>query len=300
MVTHYQILEIKLSATESQIKDSYRRLVMIHHPDKNNGSKASESKFKLIQEAYEVLSDSSRRRSYDLTLQVVKPKTTVNKQKTQYSRTTTYVYNGKTFNTQAEKDAYIRMYGNSMDSVIKKANKDRDESLKAMKDSLEKLKKERDDSIAKMRKDQEDRRKEFAKEMNEAMANRQKKSAEYVSEMNRVRAEKAKVKVSSAKKNTEDTNKHFNTGNKNVDDWMQEMDSIRVNKLKEKEAKEFAEIKKKVKVEKPKLNFKLPKKVKIIFAVVVIASLVTIVAAMIFAANDDGSDNKTIVKQNEK
>jgi curved DNA-binding protein len=61
-VNYYDALEIKKDASESEIKRSYRKLVKMHHPDKGG----SESKFKEISEAYNTLSDPSKKQEYDL------------------------------------------------------------------------------------------------------------------------------------------------------------------------------------------------------------------------------------------
>ena len=62
--THYTILGLTSTATESHIKSAYYRLALIHHPDK--GGNADE--FKLISEAYAVLSDPNARSAYDAEL----------------------------------------------------------------------------------------------------------------------------------------------------------------------------------------------------------------------------------------
>jgi len=61
----YQTLGIAKNSTDAEIKKAYRRLAMKHHPDRNPGNKASEQKFKEGKEAYEVLSDSQKRSTYD-------------------------------------------------------------------------------------------------------------------------------------------------------------------------------------------------------------------------------------------
>jgi len=66
MTDFYTILEVEKTATEDEIKKAYRRLALKWHPDKNLSNKtAAEEKFKLISEAYEVLSDKDKRRKYD-------------------------------------------------------------------------------------------------------------------------------------------------------------------------------------------------------------------------------------------
>jgi molecular chaperone DnaJ len=61
----YVVLGVSRDAGESDIKKAYRKLAMECHPDRNNGDKASEERFKLVTEAYEVLRDPEKRASYD-------------------------------------------------------------------------------------------------------------------------------------------------------------------------------------------------------------------------------------------
>ena len=62
---YYEILEVTRSASQEEIKTSYRKLAMKYHPDKNQGDKAAEDKFKEVAEAYEVLRDPNKRSMYD-------------------------------------------------------------------------------------------------------------------------------------------------------------------------------------------------------------------------------------------
>jgi curved DNA-binding protein len=62
---YYAILGVDRNATTDDIKKAYRKLAMKYHPDRNPGNKASEDKFKEINEANEVLSDSQKRARYD-------------------------------------------------------------------------------------------------------------------------------------------------------------------------------------------------------------------------------------------
>lgn len=61
----YQTLGVPKSASADEIKKAYRKLAMRYHPDKNPGNKKAEEKFKEISEAYDVLSDETKRKNYD-------------------------------------------------------------------------------------------------------------------------------------------------------------------------------------------------------------------------------------------
>ncbi len=64
---YYQILGVPKNAAEKDIKSAYRKLAKKWHPDANpNNQKEAEEKFKDLQEAYEVLGDSDKRRKYDV------------------------------------------------------------------------------------------------------------------------------------------------------------------------------------------------------------------------------------------
>jgi curved DNA-binding protein len=62
---YYQTLGVSKTASEKEIKQAYRRLARKHHPDVNPGDRGAEVRFKEINEAYAVLSDSEKRRKYD-------------------------------------------------------------------------------------------------------------------------------------------------------------------------------------------------------------------------------------------
>lgn len=67
MKNYYEILEIHNNkCNQNEIKKKYRKLCLKYHPDKNNGDKDYEDRFKDIQEAYDVLSNEEKRKLYDV------------------------------------------------------------------------------------------------------------------------------------------------------------------------------------------------------------------------------------------
>jgi|WetSurMetagenome_2_1015567.scaffolds.fasta_scaffold207317_2 molecular chaperone DnaJ len=62
---YYEVLGVDKNASADDIKRAYRRLAIKYHPDKNQGDKEAENKFKECAEAYEVLSDADKRKQYD-------------------------------------------------------------------------------------------------------------------------------------------------------------------------------------------------------------------------------------------
>ena len=62
---YYEVLGVEKSADDAAIKKAFRQLAKKYHPDMNPGDKEAEQKFKEVQEAYAVLSDSEKRRQYD-------------------------------------------------------------------------------------------------------------------------------------------------------------------------------------------------------------------------------------------
>jgi curved DNA-binding protein CbpA len=65
MKNHYETLGIKADATQEEIKRSYRKLAFKFHPDKNNGNMSANDRFTAVQEAYQVLSNSQKRKIFD-------------------------------------------------------------------------------------------------------------------------------------------------------------------------------------------------------------------------------------------
>jgi molecular chaperone DnaJ len=62
---YYTVLGVQRDASEEDLKKSYRKLAMKFHPDRNPGDQTAEEKFKEAKEAYEILSDASKRAAYD-------------------------------------------------------------------------------------------------------------------------------------------------------------------------------------------------------------------------------------------
>jgi curved DNA-binding protein len=62
---YYAVLGVNKTATDKELKQAYRKLARKFHPDVNPGDKTAESRFKEINEAYEVLGDSEKRKKYD-------------------------------------------------------------------------------------------------------------------------------------------------------------------------------------------------------------------------------------------
>src|ERR1700758_5154490 len=62
---YYELLGVPRKASVKEIRGAYRKLARKYHPDLNPGDKSAEEKFKQIQEAYDVLSDTKKRQMYD-------------------------------------------------------------------------------------------------------------------------------------------------------------------------------------------------------------------------------------------
>src|ERR1700761_2054130 len=62
---YYDVLGVSKGADADEIKKAYRKMAIKYHPDRNQGDKAAEEKFKEAAEAYEVLSDAEKRKMYD-------------------------------------------------------------------------------------------------------------------------------------------------------------------------------------------------------------------------------------------
>jgi len=64
-IDYYEVLEVSRDCSGAELKKAYRKLALKYHPDRNPDDKDAEEKFKLINEAYQVLSDDEKRSIYD-------------------------------------------------------------------------------------------------------------------------------------------------------------------------------------------------------------------------------------------
>lgn len=71
--TYYEVLGVSTRSSASEIRSAYRRLVLLHHPDRSNDP-ASKTIFLAVTEAYQVLGDASRRQRYDAGLAAPRPR----------------------------------------------------------------------------------------------------------------------------------------------------------------------------------------------------------------------------------
>jgi molecular chaperone DnaJ len=65
MADHYETLGVDRTASQDEIKKAYRRLARKHHPDQNPDDPKAEDRFKVISQAYDILSDPDKRKDYD-------------------------------------------------------------------------------------------------------------------------------------------------------------------------------------------------------------------------------------------
>src|SRR3954447_1252511 len=61
---HYEVLGVRREAADDEIKKAYRNLARKYHPDRNPGDKQAEAQFKEAQDAYDLLSDKTKRAQY--------------------------------------------------------------------------------------------------------------------------------------------------------------------------------------------------------------------------------------------
>ena len=65
MRDYYEILGVSKNVSQDELKKAYRKVAMKYHPDRNPDNKEAEEKFKEAAEAYSILSDGEKRKSYD-------------------------------------------------------------------------------------------------------------------------------------------------------------------------------------------------------------------------------------------
>lgn len=116
--THYEILELTADAKPIDVKKAYRRLALQYHPDRNGGSVESTEQFKLISEAYTILSDPNSRRCYDNELK--SPTSAVSPTKSSPSRRTSTYSNDpfRQFNDLFTHDPFFHEAFEGMDDAF--------------------------------------------------------------------------------------------------------------------------------------------------------------------------------------
>ena len=101
-IDYYEVLEINPSASEKEVKDAFRRLTKLYHPDKHSNSKQSHNKYMKIVEAFTVLSNSSSRMQYDLERK--------SKHSQRKSFTQERTYSSKSFQKESYKKDYSSIF----------------------------------------------------------------------------------------------------------------------------------------------------------------------------------------------
>lgn len=122
--THYQVLEIHQTASQAEIKQAYRRLAKKFHPDSRSEA-ASHEHISLINTAYEVVGDPSRRRVYDQQLQGMTGANPAASAKNRAKRTADMqdVYRQQrqaTRSSEVQIDAWLKLVYNPVDRLIAK------------------------------------------------------------------------------------------------------------------------------------------------------------------------------------
>jgi len=117
-IDYYKILGIDKSATEADIKKSYRKLARKYHPDLNPNNKEAEKKFKEINEANEVLSNTENRKKYDAYGKDWKHAEEFERAKQQQSQRQTYQqdFSGGSYSDQDFSDYFESMFGGKRSS----------------------------------------------------------------------------------------------------------------------------------------------------------------------------------------
>lgn len=111
-MNYYQILGVDSTANDLEIKSAYRRLAMLYHPDRINGD---EVKFKLVNEAYKILSSEEKRKDYDVTNNINRIK--INQSQNQYNITAPY-------------DSTLNVFNDSLKEIVEIIKEGTTRSLK--------------------------------------------------------------------------------------------------------------------------------------------------------------------------
>ncbi len=122
---YYSILGLTKTASADEIKKSYRRLARKYHPDLNPGDKIAENQFKEVSEAYEVLSDTEKRRKYDQFGQYWKQAETKNATGQSYGNSNVHVdFNGFDFGQFSNFDEFVNdLLGRKANQTNSRTNK---------------------------------------------------------------------------------------------------------------------------------------------------------------------------------
>jgi len=125
MTNYYQILGLESNASKDEIKKAYRTYATKFHPDKQNGDKFFEERFKEILEAYEILSDDSKRANYD------------SKKTSDYSKSESDINREKEQKKQREKDREERAKQYREEKAKQENEKKiREENIKARRNQI--------------------------------------------------------------------------------------------------------------------------------------------------------------------
>ncbi|HIK27727.1 MAG: DnaJ domain-containing protein [Oscillatoriaceae bacterium SKW80] len=113
---HYEVLQVNPTATQAEIKQSYRRLVKLFHPDSNKETSSHEQIVRL-NAAYEVLSDPQLRQSYDK--QIYNSKQTINRESSFEKRSYSYSYDFRSTQTARTQQYQRRQTGQDAELELK-------------------------------------------------------------------------------------------------------------------------------------------------------------------------------------
>lgn len=106
-MNYYQVLGVPSTANDLEVKSAYRKLAMIYHPDRSTGD---EVKFKLLNEAYKILSDTDKRKDYDIRNNINRVK--ISTVQNQYQMTAPYDSTLNVFNDSLKEIFEIIKSGN--------------------------------------------------------------------------------------------------------------------------------------------------------------------------------------------